>query len=59
VISPFELQIIIILNSKPHKLLDSLILNFDGTTFCSVGRNFDGTYFALQVSILMEQHFIP
>ncbi len=29
------MQIITIVNSKPHKLPDSSILNFDETTFCS------------------------
>ncbi len=46
-ISPFELQIITIVNFKPHKLFDSSILNFDGTTFCSPGFNFDGGTFCL------------
>jgi hypothetical protein len=35
VISPFELQTVIIVNFKPHRLLDSSIFNYDGTEFCS------------------------
>jgi hypothetical protein len=34
-ISSFELQTITIAKSKPHGLLDSSTLGFDGTTFCS------------------------
>ncbi len=34
-ISSFELQTIIIVNFKPHRLLHSLIFNYDRTTFCS------------------------
>jgi hypothetical protein len=44
-ISSFELQIVTIINSKPHRLLDSSILSFDGVTFCSTGNNSDGTTF--------------
>jgi hypothetical protein len=43
VISPFELQIVTIVNSKPHKLFDSLIFSFDGATICSPGFNSNGT----------------
>jgi hypothetical protein len=45
VISSFELQIVTIVNSKPHKLLDSSIFNSNGGTFCSLGVNFDGITF--------------
>jgi hypothetical protein len=45
VISPFELQIVTIENSKRHKLFDSSILNSDGTTFCSACVNSDETTF--------------
>jgi hypothetical protein len=34
-ISSFELQTITITNSKPHGLLDSSTLGFDGARFCS------------------------
>jgi hypothetical protein len=46
-ISSFELQIVTIVNSKPQKLIDSLI---------SIWMK---QHFALQVTILMEQHFSP
>jgi len=45
VISSFELQIVTIINFKPHKLLNSSILNSIETTFCSLGLNFDGATF--------------
>jgi hypothetical protein len=53
VISSFELQIVTIINFKPHKLFDSLIFSFDGATFYSLGF-VNGTTFGLQVSVVMD-----
>jgi hypothetical protein len=46
VISSFELQIITIIDSKPHKLFDSSILNSDRATLCSLGVDCDGVTFS-------------
>ncbi len=51
-ISSFELQIVTIVNSKPHKFLDSSIFNFDEATFCSSCFNF-----AFQLFIYDEATF--
>jgi len=45
VISSFELQIVTVVNFKPHRLLDSSIFNYDETTFFSPGLNYDGATF--------------
>jgi hypothetical protein len=44
-ISSFELQTTTIANFKPHGLLDSSTVDFDGTTFCSPIVGYDEATF--------------
>ncbi len=56
-ISTFELPIVTIVNSNPHKILDSSILNSNGTTFCSQGVDYDETTFCFPIVCSNETTF--
>jgi len=56
-ISSFELQIVTIVNSNPHKLLDSSISDSNGVTFCYQGVHYDETTFCFPIVCSNEATF--